>query len=58
VFQDHTGGVASLDWSPDDDRLLTASHDHKVKMWYTDVNLPILCTIDAVVWILRSNDGA
>src|SRR5271155_103732 len=37
VFRDHTGGVPLIDWSPDDERLLTASHDHKVKMWFTDV---------------------
>jgi len=45
TLKDHAGGVASLDWSPDDQRLLTASHDHKVKMWYTEVSL-FLCLVD------------
>lgn len=38
MLRDHTGGVASLDWSPDDERIVTAGHDHKVKMWYADVS--------------------
>src|SRR5436190_2019698 len=57
VFKDHTDGVASLDWSPDDDRLLTASHDHNVKMWFTNVK-PRYVRVDKVVWNLRTDHGA
>lgn len=39
AFRDHNGGVPLIDWSPDDERLLTAGHDHKVKMWLTEVFL-------------------
>src|SRR5271155_4548588 len=56
VFRDHTGGVPLIDWSPDDERLLTASHDHKVKMWFTDVR-PSIFKVNRIVWQLRTNDG-
>ena len=41
AFRDHNGGVPLIDWSPDDERLLTAGHDHKVKMWLTEVSLTL-----------------
>jgi WD repeat-containing protein 26 len=58
VFRDHTGGVASLDWSPDDERLLTASHDHKVKMWLIEVVSYLNLQVDIPVWCLCTNHGA
>jgi WD40 repeat protein len=37
TLTEHTDGVAYIDWSPDDTRLVSCSQDKTAKLWDTQV---------------------
>lgn len=40
TLTDHTDCVAYVTWSPDDSKLITCSHDHKARVWDSEVCNP------------------
>jgi WD40 repeat protein len=59
-LQGHTGNVTRLVFSPDGQRLATASEDHTVKVWKTDTGRELITLVghvDGVAGVAFSPDG-
>lgn len=46
TLTDHTSHVAYVTWSPDDSKLITCSHDHKARVWDSEVCEVLDCIHD------------